>query len=114
GRDDEAELVAVVGAAGEKILGFDRIPLRTIKRTAFALARGAVALQVAQVRGRGVRALAGEPHDAGLDHDAAALERAHPAAASEQPPDAGRAADAAAGGLPAPPRGKSRPAARQV
>ena len=96
GRDDEAELMAVPGPAFGEDLALDGIAVRTIQRTAFALARRAVALEVAQMRSGSRSALPGELDDAGLDHDAPARRPGRTTTACQHAPDARAARDPAA------------------
>jgi hypothetical protein len=71
GRDDEAELVAIVLAAIEEGVAIGAILRRRIELAALAVAGGAVALDIAQMRG-GLAAAAGGANRAGFDDDAAA------------------------------------------
>src|SRR3974390_2274527 len=69
GRDDEAELVAVLAATFDECSPIRVIHIRPIEPAAIAVLVCAIALQVAQV-GVGRPAAGREPHDPGLDHDA--------------------------------------------
>ncbi len=68
--DDEAELVAVFPAAFDEGRAVRSVGVGAIEPPALAVARRAVALQVADV-GIGRLAADLEPHDPGLDHDPA-------------------------------------------
>ncbi|MCC8234753.1 hypothetical protein [Pinisolibacter aquiterrae] len=67
GRDDEAELVAIVLATREEGITVGAILARRIELAALAIPRGAVALDVAQMRRRAT-ALPCRPDEARLDH----------------------------------------------
>ena len=69
GRDDEAELVAVAGAAFDERLALDLIGRRVIEAARLALPGDAVALDVAQMRPCGAEITALEPDHPGLDDD---------------------------------------------
>jgi len=82
GRDDEPELVAIIRAALDKGRTVGAILGRRIELAAFAVARGAVALDVAQMGG-GPSILARALNVAGPDYDAALTGRVVPPAARQ-------------------------------
>ena len=69
GRDDEAELVAIAGAAFEERLAVGLVDRRVIEAARFSFPGDAVALDVAQVRPRRAEIAALEPNHPGLDDD---------------------------------------------
>jgi hypothetical protein len=93
-RDDEAELVAIVPAAIEKGVTIGTILGRRIEPAALAIARGAIALDAAQMSS-GLAAFASGANGARLDDDAAATGLAMaPAVRQVARADEGRAAPA--------------------
>jgi hypothetical protein len=69
GGDDEAELVAIAGAAFEERLAVGIVDRRVIEAARFSFPGDAVTLDVAQVRSRRPEIAALEPHHPGLDDD---------------------------------------------
>jgi hypothetical protein len=93
-RDDEAELVAIVPAAIEKGVTIGTILGRRIEPAALAIARGAIALDVAQMSS-GLAAFVSGANGARLDDEAAATGLAMaPAVRQVARADEGRAAPA--------------------
>src|SRR5712692_1376520 len=68
-RDDDAKLVAIVLAAIEEGIAVGPVLRRRIEPAAFAIARGAVALDITQMSG-GASVLPGSTNGARFDHDA--------------------------------------------
>ena len=97
GRYDEAELVAIACRPLAERLAVDGIGVAAVKCAPCPIARGAVALEIAQVRGGGRCALAGELDHARLDDDAAPGRSAMATAAGKHPADASAATTSAAG-----------------
>ena len=96
GRDDEAELMAVLAAALEERLAVgDVLPAR-IEPARLALAGHAVALDIAQMRAGAGQPLAGEPHQPRLHDHPARAQAGMPVAAGQHAADAGAAPDPAA------------------
>ncbi len=114
GRDDEAKLVAVTGTAFEERFAVGDIVVSSIERAAFTLPRGAVALEIAQVRGSALRPLPRQLHDACLHDDAARTNSGKTIGRTEHPAHARSATDPAAIEMPAARSRRSRRAARQI
>jgi hypothetical protein len=85
-----------------------------IERAALAFARGAIALQVTQVRDGCFGAFAGELHEARLHDHAARPESGKAIRGSDDPTNAGTTADAAAVEAPSAGGGRSPHAACQI
>ena len=71
GRDDEAELVRVVARAAEQLGRIDIVVRGIVELARLALARGAVAQDVLQVRAGGAEIAARDARVAGAHDDAA-------------------------------------------
>src|SRR5437868_10022972 len=101
--DDEPELVAVSAATFEECLAVGTIEFGRIEPAALTFARGAVALEISQVRGCAIGALAAKSHEPRLDDHAPAAGAGMTVRSAEDPARCRPTSDAAAV-KPSPPR----------